>query len=79
MEVTYHVIGIIHSPFKEPKEVPIQPTSARGVRGTVEVFPEYAPGLKDIEGFSHIILLYHFHLAKPRKLLVKPPHGRGRA
>lgn len=72
MEVTYRIIGIIHSPFKEPKGVPIQPTAARGVRGTVEVFPEYAPGLKDIEGFSHIILIYHFHLVKPGKLLVRP-------
>jgi len=71
-EVTYRIIGVIHSPFKEPKGVPIQPSAAKGVRGTVEVFPEYSPGLKDLEGFSHIILIYHFHLAKPGKLLVRP-------
>ncbi|AJC72026.1 hypothetical protein X802_07530 [Thermococcus guaymasensis DSM 11113] len=71
-EVTYRFIGVIHSPFKEPKGVPIQPSAARGVKGTVEVFPEYSLGLKDIEGFSHIILIYHFHLAKPGKLLVRP-------
>ena len=72
MEIYYKPIGIIHSPFRKPKGVPIQPSAAKGIRGTVEVFPEYAAGLKDLEGFSHIILIYHFHLAKRGKLLVKP-------
>ncbi|RLF85232.1 tRNA (N6-threonylcarbamoyladenosine(37)-N6)-methyltransferase TrmO [Thermococci archaeon] len=72
MKIQYKQIGVIHSPFKEPRGVPIQPSAARGVRGTVEVFPEYAPGLKDIEGFSHIILIYHFHLANHGKLFVRP-------
>ena len=79
-EITYKPIGIIHSPFKEPKGTPIQPEGARGVAGTVELFPEYAGGLKDIEGFSHLILVYHFHLAGDWKPEVKPymdenPHG----
>ncbi len=38
----------------------------------VEVFPEYTQGLKDLDGFSHVILLYHFHLAKPSSLMAKP-------
>ena len=59
----YKPIGIIHSPFKNPEGMPIQPTGAEGVAGTVKVFPKYCAGLKDIEGFSHIILLYHFHLS----------------
>lgn len=71
-EIKYKPIGVIHSPFKEPRGTPIQPAGAKGVKGTVEVFPEYAEGLKDIEGFSHIILLYHFHLAKGSALLAKP-------
>jgi len=71
-EIRYKPIGIIHSPFKEPKGTPIQPTSARGVKGTVEIFPEYVEGLKDLEGFSHIILIYHFHLAKRGALKVTP-------
>ncbi|MEQ9715244.1 MAG: tRNA (N6-threonylcarbamoyladenosine(37)-N6)-methyltransferase TrmO [Candidatus Asgardarchaeum sp.] len=71
-EIKYKPIGIIHSPFKEPKGTPIQPTSARGVKGTVEIFPEYIEGLKDLEGFSHIILIYHFHLAKRGTLKVIP-------
>ena len=70
--INYKPIGIIHSPFKKPKGTPIQPTAAIGVDGTVEVFQEYVEGLKDIEGFSHIILIYHFHLAKNYKLKVKP-------
>jgi len=71
-EIRYKPIGIIHSPFKEPKGTPIQPTSAQGVKGTVEIFPEYVEGLKDLEGFSHIILIYHFHLAKRGALKVMP-------
>ena len=70
--IEYTSIGIIHSPFKEPKGVPIQPSASKGVEGYVEIFPEFVPGLKDLEGFSHIILLYHFHLSRPFSLLVKP-------
>jgi len=71
-EIKYKAIGVIHSPFKEPKGTPIQPRAAKGINGTVEVFPEYAEGLKDLEGFSHIILVYHFHLSKKSTLKVKP-------
>ena len=71
-EINYRPIGIIRSPFKEPEGTPIQPKGARGVAGIVEVFPEYVEGLKDIDGFSHIILLYHFHLSKGASLRVKP-------
>jgi tRNA-Thr(GGU) m(6)t(6)A37 methyltransferase TsaA len=71
-EIKYKVIGIIHSPFKEPKGTPIQPSGAKGINGTVEIFPDYAEGLKDLEGFSHIILIYHFHLSKKSSLQVKP-------
>ncbi len=71
-EIKYIHIGIIHSPFKEPKGTPIQPRAAQGIDGTVELFQEYTEGLKDIDGFSHIILLYHFHLSKKSSLNVKP-------
>jgi tRNA-Thr(GGU) m(6)t(6)A37 methyltransferase TsaA len=72
IEIRYTPIGTVHSPFKDPKGTPIQPPGAEGVEGWVEVFPEYADGLKDLEGFSHIILLYHFHLSKKSTLRVKP-------
>jgi tRNA-Thr(GGU) m(6)t(6)A37 methyltransferase TsaA len=70
--MTYSPIGTIHSPFKETEGMPIQPTGAQGVSGTVEVEPEYADGLKDLDGFSHIILIYHFHLSQGYSLVVKP-------
>ena len=72
MVISYKQIGIIYSPFDNPKGVPIQSTSAKGINGKVEIFKEYQEGLKDLEGFSYIILLYHFHLAKNFKLKVKP-------
>lgn len=71
-EIHYKPIGIIHSPFKEVKGTPIQPAGAEGIEGRAEVFPEYAQGLKDLEGFSHIILLYHFHLSGKPSLMVTP-------
>ena len=54
-------IGIIHTPFKQLEGMPIQPAGAVGVKGVVEMFEEFRPGLKDVEGFSHIILIYEFH------------------
>jgi len=68
----YIPIGVIRTPFKVPKGTPIQPPAARGAEGRVELFPEYVDGLKDIEGFSHIILIYHFHLSGPPRLWVRP-------
>ena len=71
-EIRYKPIGIIHSPFKQPRGTPIQPAGAQDIEGVVEIAPEYIEGLKDIEGFSHIILIYHFHLSKEVSLKVKP-------
>lgn len=70
--IAYVPIGVIRTPFKEPRGTPIQPPAARGVKGQVELLPEYAEGLKDLDGFSHIILVYHFHLAERARLAVKP-------
>ena len=70
--IKYRPIGIIHTPFKEPRGTPIQPIGAKGVEGYIEIFPEYIEGLEGLEGFSHIILIYHFHLVKKTQLKVKP-------
>ena len=70
--IEYEPIGIVHSPFKKPIGVPIQPKEAKGVKGIVEVFKKYEEGLEGIEGFSHITLIYHFHLCKERKIKVIP-------
>lgn len=72
MIITYQPIGIVHSPFQDTKNVPIQPAAAQGVRGTVEVFDPFLAGLKDLDGFSHIFLLYHMHRASQTRLVVVP-------
>ncbi len=65
-------IGFIHTPFTDPAGMPIQPAGAADVEGTVEIFPEYEPGLKDLDGFSHILLLYVFHRSHGFDLQVVP-------
>jgi len=72
MKIAFAPIGIIHSPFKELEGMPIQPTGAAGVEGTVEVFNEFEEGLRDLDGFSHLILLYTFHQSQGFKLSVVP-------
>lgn len=79
-KICYQPIGIIHTPFHDPAAMPIQPAGGESITGTVEVYPDYAAGLKDIEGFSRIILVYHFHRSSAFELEVVPfldtrPHG----
>jgi len=70
--IFYTPIGIIHSEHTTPEKTPIQPVYAQDCRGQVEVFPDYAEGLADLDGFSHIYLLYHFHRSGPARLRIKP-------
>lgn len=80
MKIEYHPIGIIRSPFEQVEGMPIQPAGASLIQGRVEVFPEYGEGLKDLDGFSHIFLLYHFHRVDGSELIVTPfmdSHPRG--
>ena len=72
MQINYQMIGVIHSPFDDIAGMPIQPSGAVGVRGVVEIFPEFVPAMKDLSGFSHLILLYHFHRAGEYQPLVTP-------
>ena len=65
-------IGIIHSPHSTIEDMPIQPKGAAGVEGYVLVDEQYKNGLQDLEGFSHIYLLYYFHKATRTELLVTP-------
>ena len=65
-------VGIIHSPFKISQGTPLQPRMAESIRGTVEIFPPYKAGLKDLLGFERIWLIYWFHRAGPSRLLVAP-------
>lgn len=71
-DIKYTPIGIIQTPFKKQEGMPIQPSGAQGVRGTIKIKKDYIGGLKDLEGFSHIILIYHFHLSQGYSLNVTP-------
>lgn len=71
-EIKLRPIGIIYTPYKEPKGIPIQGKFEKSVAGRIEIFPEYQEGLKDIEGFSHLILIYYFNRSKKEKLVGKP-------
>jgi tRNA-Thr(GGU) m(6)t(6)A37 methyltransferase TsaA len=70
-EFTYRAIGVVHTPFKLQADTPIQGAFSEA-QGTVEIFPEFAAGLKDIEGFSHLFLIYHFHKAEGYSLVARP-------
>jgi tRNA (adenine37-N6)-methyltransferase len=70
--IIFQSIGIIHTPFNTLENMPIQNAGANGVKGTIEIFPEFEAGLKDIEGFSHLILLYHLHKVNHSALQVIP-------
>ena len=71
MEFLMRPIGVIHSPFPEKDQTPIQASRSQ-VIGLVEVYPEFADGLKDIEDLSHIFLIYVFHKSSGYALQVRP-------
>jgi tRNA (adenine37-N6)-methyltransferase len=71
-KVKYNPIGTLHSQFKKPQNTPIQSAASKGIKGSIEIAHEYVEGLKGLEGFSHIILIYHCHLSKNYSLTVKP-------
>jgi tRNA-Thr(GGU) m(6)t(6)A37 methyltransferase TsaA len=70
--ITYKPIGVIRSDHVAAQRTPIQPAYAKGCRGRAELLPEFGDGLRDLDGFSHLYLIYHFHRAGPVKLMVKP-------
>lgn len=73
--IVYTPIGTIHSPYHALDGVPHQPTAGRGVPGSIDIFPEYVDGLVDLEGFSYVVLLYHFHMSHGFSLRVTPFYG----
>ena len=72
MAISFTPIGIIHTPFTTLDGMPIQPPGAGDVKGEIILEPQYKEGLRDLDGFSHIFLLYHFHLSKGYRLTVTP-------
>lgn len=72
MEILYTPIGYIHSPYTSLDGIPSQPTGDRGSKCTAEILPEYQTGLQDLEGFSHVVLIYHLHRIEGYKLKLIP-------
>ncbi len=78
--VLFSPVGVVHSPHMELAGMPVQPPSAAGIAGEIEIFPEFAEGLLDIEGFSRIMVFYHLHRSAGPLLSAIPfldtvPHG----
>ena len=65
-------VGIVHSPFRKASDTPIQSAMAKGMEGWIEVFAQFAPGLRDLAGFERIWLIYRFDRTTPAQLVVKP-------
>ncbi len=72
MEIVYRPIGYIHSPFTDLRDMPIQPGGRAAAPGTADILPEFVDGLKDLQGFSHVILVYYFHQSRRVDLHVTP-------
>ena len=77
MEIIFRQIGTVHSPFQEKEDIKksrnIDPKGFKAVRGELEIFGEFAEGLQDIDGYSHIILIFVFHKSTEKKLYAFPP------
>ena len=71
MDITLSAIGVIHSPFTEPTQAPIQASRSTAL-GSVEIFPQFVEGARDLEEFSHIFLLYLIDCPQGYSLKVKP-------
>lgn len=72
MTINYKPIGIIHTPFKRKTGMPIQSVGATGIKGKVILDRKFKAGLEDLDGFSHIYLIYHFHKSDDYNLKTKP-------
>ena len=72
MKIEYRPIGVVHSPFTETDVTPTQPSRSGGARGSVELDPKLADGLRDLDGFSHIVLLCHLHRSAGYELEIVP-------
>jgi len=71
-KIEFSQIGVINTPFKEQKDIPIQASFGKTIEASCKIFAEYSAGLKDLDGFSHAILIYYFHQCKEVKMIAKP-------
>ncbi|TVQ88326.1 MAG: tRNA (N6-threonylcarbamoyladenosine(37)-N6)-methyltransferase TrmO [Bacteroidetes bacterium] len=72
MSITLEPIGTIYTPFKTKEGMPIQSGTARGIKGQIILKEEFIQGLTDLDGFSHVILIYYFHKSSGFDLLTTP-------
>jgi tRNA-Thr(GGU) m(6)t(6)A37 methyltransferase TsaA len=72
MSMTYEPIGTIHTPHLTLEGIPIQSKGGEGSKGTITIDRKFAEGLEDLDGFSHIFLIYHFHQSKSYHLKPVP-------
>jgi tRNA (adenine37-N6)-methyltransferase len=73
MEIVLHPIGYVRSPYRETAEIPKGFGADHQAEGAIELRPEYEPGLADIEGFSHLYVIWHFHRSEGGLLVAQPP------
>ena len=71
-QIIMHPIGVIHTPYMESKDIPIQGRFRDNVEAWVELKGEYVKGLKDLDKFSHAILIYYFHRSNREEIKGKP-------
>jgi len=80
MCIEFKPIGVIHSPFKNPQDIVRErntdPEGFADVKGEIEIHPEFAAGLDDIDGFSHLIVVFIFHEAAEARLTAHPPYDQ---
>lgn len=74
-----HPIGFIRSPYKEAHSIPRGLGARHHAEGTIELLREFEAGLQDIEGFSHLFVLWEFDRADGMSLVATPPTDQGRA
>ncbi|MCD6192932.1 MAG: tRNA (N6-threonylcarbamoyladenosine(37)-N6)-methyltransferase TrmO [Candidatus Aminicenantes bacterium 4484_214] len=78
MDYSFKPIGLVHSPFQKIEEVPreknLHPEGFQSIQGTLEIFPEFAAGLEEIDGFTYLYVIFVFHQAQEKKLISHPPH-----
>jgi len=77
-KICFQPIGMIHSPYRRPEDAPRRPRSFPAAKATVTVFPRYRAGLRDLRGFSHVLLVYCLHLSQGYELVCRPFLGRRR-
>jgi tRNA-Thr(GGU) m(6)t(6)A37 methyltransferase TsaA len=72
MDIIMNKIGVVKTPFNSLINMPVQPKGAKETYATIEIEKKYQDGLKDLDGFSHAYLIYHFHKVNDYKLNVVP-------